>query len=148
MLPSTVVAQTQFWAKMAIAIMVFVASAAELLVLAQLYPYVNVFTVSMALQSAAAVLAIRLHWCEQFTNRVASTTLLLFWLATVLLALMRLRTAIALDVSSGPVTACSVFLLLSLAALVMESQAKPHMLYELDDEDEDYYPGTLEDTSR
>ncbi|KAJ2832598.1 hypothetical protein GGI24_001173 [Coemansia furcata] len=128
--------------------MVLVASAAELLVLAQLYPYVNVFTVSMVLQSAAGAIAIRLHWREQFANRIASTTLLLFWLATVLLALMRLRTAIALDVSSRSVTACSVFLLLSLAVLVMESQPKPHMLYELDDEDEDYYPGTLKDTTR
>ncbi|KAJ2099929.1 hypothetical protein GGI16_003861, partial [Coemansia sp. S142-1] len=105
----------------------------------------------MALQSVAVAIAIRLHWREQFTNRVASTTLLLFWLATVLLALMRLRTAITMDVvNSAPavVTACSVFLLLSLAALVMESQPKPHMLYELDDEDEEYYPGIPEDTSR
>ncbi|KAJ2830092.1 hypothetical protein GGI24_001985 [Coemansia furcata] len=61
---------------------------------------------------------------------------------------MQLRMAKAMDVSSGPVTACSVFLLLTLAALVMESQAKLHILYELDDEDEDYYPGTLEDTTR
>ncbi|KAJ2370666.1 hypothetical protein H4S02_009765, partial [Coemansia sp. RSA 2611] len=106
---------------------------------------------SMALQSVAAAVAIRLHWREQFTNRVASTTLLLFWLATVLLGLMRLRTAVALGVfNSAPAvfTACSVFLLLSLAALVMESQAKPHMLYELDDEDEEYYPGPLEDAGR
>ncbi|KAJ2260833.1 hypothetical protein GGI01_002727 [Coemansia sp. RSA 376] len=149
-LPPTVVAQTQFWVKMAVAMTALVASIAELLVLAQLYPYLNVFMISMALQSVAVAIAIRLHWREQFTNRVASTTLLLFWLATVLLALMRLRTAITMDVvNSAPavVTACSVFLLLSLAALVMESQPKPHMLYELDDEDEEYYPGIPEDTS-
>ncbi|KAJ2328202.1 hypothetical protein GGI00_004260, partial [Coemansia sp. RSA 2681] len=152
-LPPTIVAQSQFWAKMAVVVATLVASAAELLSLTQLYPYWNVITIAAALQTAAAAFAIRLHWREQFTNRVASTSLLLFWLATILLATMRLRTAVAMDVvESAPavVTACSVFLLLSLAALVLEAQPKPHILYELDDDEdgEEYYPESLEEASR
>ncbi|KAJ2743758.1 hypothetical protein GGI20_003515 [Coemansia sp. BCRC 34301] len=148
-LPPTIIAQTQFWTKMAVVVAVLVASTAELLIFTQLYSYWNVFAISMALQTVATAVAIGLHWREQFTNRVASTSLLLFWLATILLTAMRLRTAIAtgaVNSTPGVVTACSVFLLLSLAALVLESQPKPYMLYELDDDEdgEEYFPQSLE----
>ncbi|KAJ2890518.1 hypothetical protein IWW38_004089, partial [Coemansia aciculifera] len=153
LLPSTVVAQPLFWSKMAVVAATLLASTAELLIFVHLYASWNAITISMALQTAAAAVALYLHWREQFGNPVASTTLLLFWLATTLLTAMRLRTAMStglVDSAPAVVTACSVFLLLSLAALVLESQPKPHMLYELDDDEDgdEYYPENLERAGR
>ncbi|KAJ2470653.1 hypothetical protein IWW56_006489, partial [Coemansia sp. RSA 2131] len=95
----------------------------------------------MWLQTAAAVVAVHLHYCEQLGNRIASTPLLLFWLATVLLALMRLRTAVLMDlVETQPaaVVANTLFMLAALATMALECQPKPHGLYQLPDDDGDY----------
>ncbi|KAJ2802822.1 hypothetical protein H4R21_002273, partial [Coemansia helicoidea] len=142
-LPAALVAGSLFWVKLSLAVAALAASAAELAITAQESPYDSVFTIALALQTAAAGVAVRLHYREQFGSRVASTRLLLFWFATVLVALMRLRTALALDlVDADPeaVVANTLFMLAALATLALECQAKPHRLYELpvDDDDDEY----------
>ncbi|KAI9501994.1 P-loop containing nucleoside triphosphate hydrolase protein [Coemansia spiralis] len=136
------VANSAFWVKISLAVVALFASVAELVVAIEVLSFVNVFTVSLALQALATAIAVRLHYREQFRNRVASTPLLLFWLASALLALIRLRTSIALDfvTEDPPIIVSNVlFMLASLATMAMEAQPKPYMLYELpaDDEDED-----------
>ncbi|KAJ2829260.1 hypothetical protein IWW50_000956 [Coemansia erecta] len=141
-LPRALVAGSLFWVKLSLAVATLAASVAELAFVTNAYPLVCAFTVSLGLQTAAAAAAVRLHYREQLRSRVASTPLLLFWLATVLLALMRLRTAVSLDlVETQPemVVANTLFMLAALATMALECQAKPHGLYQLpeDDDDED-----------
>ncbi|KAJ1897206.1 hypothetical protein LPJ81_004583, partial [Coemansia sp. IMI 209127] len=145
-LPSSLVANSAFWTKLSLAVFALIASVAELVVMIGLAPVTSVYTTSLALQSAAAAVAVRLHYKEQFANKVASTPLLLFWLSTSVLALIRLRTAISLSfVTSDPpfIIANILYMVASLATMAMESQPKPHMLYELpddyDDDDEQHF---------
>ncbi|KAJ2120809.1 hypothetical protein IW147_004749 [Coemansia sp. RSA 720] len=141
-LPHTLVVGSLFWIKLLLAVVTLAASVAELLFEIYAYSSVCVFTVSMGMQTAAAVVAVRLHYCEQLRNRIASTPLLLFWLATVLLALMRLRTAVSMDlVETQPaaVVANTLFMLAALATMALECQPKPHGLYQLPDDDEDNF---------
>ncbi|KAJ1871511.1 hypothetical protein LPJ55_003810, partial [Coemansia sp. RSA 990] len=141
-LPRELVADSLFWVKISVVIAALVASAAELIIEMQTLADFSVFTIALGLQTSAAIAAVKLHAQEQFRNRIASTPLLLFWLATVLLSLMRLRTAVSLDlVETRPeaVIANTLFMLASLAALALECQPKPHTAYQLlaDDEDDD-----------
>ncbi|KAJ1857156.1 hypothetical protein GGF49_002084 [Coemansia sp. RSA 1853] len=140
LLPRSLVAGSLFWVKLSLAVATLAASVAELAFVTFAYPIICTFTVSMGLQTAAAVVAVRLHYREQLGNRVASTPLLLFWLATVLLALMRLRTAVSMDlVETQPaaVVANTLFMLAALATMALECQPKPHGLYQLPEDDED-----------
>ncbi|KAJ2773248.1 hypothetical protein IWQ56_001064, partial [Coemansia nantahalensis] len=84
-----------FRAKLAVAAAAVLISAAELWFAWGQYPLVSVFTIAMALQSAAAGIAVHLHYWEQLASCVASTPLLLYWLASGTIALVRLRTAVA-----------------------------------------------------
>ncbi|KAJ2520559.1 hypothetical protein H4217_001964 [Coemansia sp. RSA 1939] len=139
-LPSSVVANSLFWIKLSLAVFAVFASVSEVFVMAGLAPIDSVYTVSLVLQSVATGVAVRLHYREQFGNRVASTPLLLFWLGTSMVALVRLRTAVALDfVTRDPplIVVNILYMVASLATLVMESQPKPQMLYELPDDDDD-----------
>ncbi|KAJ1666298.1 hypothetical protein EV178_002409 [Coemansia sp. RSA 1646] len=142
-LPSSLVANSAFWIKLSVAAFALFASVAEIVVMIGLSPITSVYITSLVLQSAAVAVAVRLHYKEQFANRVASTPLLLFWLGTSILALIRLRTAISLSfVASDPpfIIANILYMVASLATMAMESQPKPHMLYELPaDEDDDVY---------
>ncbi|KAI8318340.1 hypothetical protein GQ54DRAFT_92075, partial [Martensiomyces pterosporus] len=140
LLPSSLVSHGTYWAKLSMASAALVASFAEFVLLVGTHGSANVYTVSLAIQTAAAAFAIQLHRREQLANRVASTPLLLFWLAAVLLSLLRLRTSVSTGlVSRDPavVAANAAFLVSAMAALVLESQPKPHMLYELLDSDDD-----------
>ncbi|KAJ1735865.1 hypothetical protein LPJ61_000309 [Coemansia biformis] len=140
-LPPALVAGSLFWIKVSLAVAALAVSAAELAIAAQTFPLASVFTIALGLQTVAAAAAVRLHYREQLASRVASTPLLLFWLSTVLLALMRLRTAVALDlVTTDPeaVVANTLFMLAALATLALECQPKPHRLYELPEDDDDY----------
>ncbi|KAJ2387661.1 hypothetical protein GGI23_006224, partial [Coemansia sp. RSA 2559] len=139
-LPSSLVANSAFWIKLSLAVFALFASVAELVVMAGLAPITSVYITSLALQSVAVAVAVRLHYKEQFGNKVASTPLLLFWLGTSILALIRLRTAISLSfVTSDPpfIIANILYMVASLATMAMESQPKPHMLYELPDDDDE-----------
>ncbi|KAJ2643197.1 hypothetical protein IW137_002471, partial [Coemansia sp. RSA 1287] len=141
LLPRALVVGSLFWVKLSLAVATLAASVAELAFTTFAYSYVCVFTVSMGLQTAAAAAAVCLHYREQLRNRVASTPLLLFWLATVLLALMRLRTAVSMDVvktQPAAFVANTLFMLTALATMALECQPKPHGLYQLPDDDEDY----------
>ncbi|KAJ2123708.1 hypothetical protein IW147_002301 [Coemansia sp. RSA 720] len=141
LLPHTLVVGSLFWIKLSLAVATLAASVAELALATFAYPPVCAFTVAMWLQTAAAVVAVHLHYCEQLGNRIASTPLLLFWMATVLLALMRLRTAVSMDlVETQPaaVVANTLFMLAALATMTLECQPKPHGLYQLPDDDDDY----------
>ncbi|KAJ1934062.1 hypothetical protein GGF37_006507, partial [Kickxella alabastrina] len=136
LLPRAIVVSGTLWAKLFASALALAASTAELVLLADQQLVFSVFGISLALQTVAAAVALRLHYREQLASRVASTPLLLFWLATVLLALMRLRTAVTMGlwISNVPVVAANAgFMLAALAALVLESQPKPHLLYELPD---------------
>ncbi|KAJ1947715.1 hypothetical protein FBU59_001841 [Linderina macrospora] len=129
---------------MAMAISAVFASASEFVVWTRIYPYQNVYTVGLGIQTVAVALAVYLHKREQLGNRIASTVLLLFWLATVCLAVMRLRTEFTTGVlkSDPPAVIANVaFVLTSTVTLVLESQPKPQMLYELIDEDDEDYSG-------
>ncbi|KAJ2835292.1 hypothetical protein J3B01_003635, partial [Coemansia erecta] len=140
LLPRALVVGSLFWVKLSLAVATLAASVAELTFATFAYSSVCVFTVSMGLQTAAAVAAVRLHYREQLRNRIASTPLLLFWLTTVLLALMRLRTAVSMDlVETQPaaMVANTLFMLAALATMALECQSKPHCLYQLPDDDKD-----------
>ncbi|KAJ1892488.1 hypothetical protein LPJ66_006310, partial [Kickxella alabastrina] len=140
LLPRAIVVSGALWAKLFASALALAASTAELMLLADQQLVFSVFGISLALQTVAAAVALRLHYREQLASRVASTPLLLFWLATVLLALMRLRTAVTMGlwISNVPVVAANAgFMLAALAALALESRPKPHLLYELPDECDD-----------
>ncbi|KAJ1877065.1 hypothetical protein LPJ57_004145, partial [Coemansia sp. RSA 486] len=139
-LPPEIVAGIAFWLKLALVAAALVASTIELLLLLEQQLVVSVYAISLTAQTLAVGIALRLHFREQFTSRVGSTPLLLFWLATVLVTLMRLRTSVAMGLgrSNIPVIAATTgYLLTALGALAMECQPKPHMLYELPYDDED-----------
>ncbi|KAJ1877465.1 hypothetical protein LPJ57_003933, partial [Coemansia sp. RSA 486] len=139
-LPPEIVAGSAFWLKLALVAAALVASTIELLLLLEQQLVVSVYAISLTAQTLAVGIALRLHFREQFTSRVGSTPLLLFWLATVLVTLMRLRTSVAMGLgrSNMPVIAATTgYLLAALGALAMECQPKPHMLYELPYDDED-----------
>ncbi|KAJ2785541.1 hypothetical protein H4R18_000486 [Coemansia javaensis] len=139
-LPRALVGRSLFWVKLSLAVAALAASAAEAAVAAQAFPPGSVFPASLALQTAGAMAAVWLHYREQFGSRVASTRLLLFWLATVLVALMRLRTSVAeglVDTRPAAVVANALFMLAALATFALECQPKPHRLYELPEDDDD-----------
>ncbi|KAJ2808048.1 hypothetical protein H4R21_000229, partial [Coemansia helicoidea] len=94
----------------------------------------------MALQSAAAGAAVLLHYREQLASCVASTPLLLYWLASGTIALVRLRTAVATglaDTNPISVAAIASYALVALVAIVLECQPKPEQLYDSLNSDED-----------
>ncbi|KAJ2704612.1 hypothetical protein FB645_003109 [Coemansia sp. IMI 203386] len=139
-LPPEIVAGIAFWLKLSLVAAALVASTIELLLLLEQQLVVSVYAISLTAQTLAVGIALRLHFREQFTSRVGSTPLLLFWLATVLVTLMRLRTSVAMGLgrSNMPVIAATTgYLFTALGALAMECQPKPHMLYELPYDDED-----------
>ncbi|KAJ1719186.1 hypothetical protein LPJ53_006005, partial [Coemansia erecta] len=140
LLPPEIVAQGSFWFKLVVVAAALVASTIELLLLFEQQLFQSIYGISLILQTAATAIALRLHFREQFTNRVASAPLLLFWFATVLVTLMRLRTSIAMDLiptNAAVVVATGAFMLAALGALAMECQPKPSALYELPCDDDD-----------
>ncbi|KAJ2766511.1 hypothetical protein IWQ57_004330, partial [Coemansia nantahalensis] len=141
LLPRELVAGGIFRAKLAVAAAAVLVSAAEQWFTWGQYPLASVFTIAMALQSAAAGAAVHLHYREQLVSRIASTPLLLYWLASGTIALVRLRTAVATglaDINPISVAAIAGYTLAALVAIVLECQPKPEQLYEsLDGDDED-----------
>ncbi|KAJ1727226.1 hypothetical protein LPJ61_004688, partial [Coemansia biformis] len=138
-LPHELVAGGILRAKLLATAALMAVSAAELVAVWAQYPPVSVFTIAMALQTVAAVVAARMHYREQLVSPIASTPLLLYWLAGGALALMRLRTAVATGLAdSSPVTLApsAGYALLALLMLVLECQSKPQELYELLNEDD------------
>ncbi|KAJ2781309.1 hypothetical protein GGI15_003253 [Coemansia interrupta] len=110
----------------------FVASAVETLLAFSQSGLVDIFVISLSLQTIAIVAALLLHAREQIVNRVASTVLLLFWFATVLVSLMRLRTSVTtgLAAENSPTIAATVaYMTSSLVTLVLECQPKPRSLF-------------------
>ncbi|KAJ2807434.1 hypothetical protein H4R20_001292, partial [Coemansia guatemalensis] len=139
-LPSALVSGFLLWAKLFFATVVLIASAAELKAVTEQLPYVCIYTVSLALQTAAAIVAIYLHYMEQFHNRIASTPLLLFWLGSALISLTRLRTLVLLYSDKDFYLQTISVALLTAAALVvfaLECQSKPRELFEQTDNDND-----------
>ncbi|KAJ1719771.1 hypothetical protein LPJ61_006254, partial [Coemansia biformis] len=133
-LPRELVARGILRAKLLATAVLMAVSAAELVAVWAQYPPVSVFTIAMALQTVAAVIAALMHYREQLVNPIASTLLLLYWLAGGVLALMRLRTAVATglaDNSLAAVVPSTGYALLALLMLVLECQPKPQELYEL-----------------
>ncbi|KAJ2795708.1 hypothetical protein H4R20_005789, partial [Coemansia guatemalensis] len=153
-LPSELVTGRIFWAKLSLAAVALAASAVEFITMAQLFPYVCVYTISLALQTVAAAVAVWLHYKEQHHNRIASTPLLLFWLVIVFVSLTRLRTALSvvyINDFSTLVVPISLLTLAALANLILECQSKPRELFKqadsstgegefgkLEDSDDDY----------
>ncbi|KAJ2408315.1 hypothetical protein GGI10_004862, partial [Coemansia sp. RSA 2530] len=84
-----------YWVKLSLASAIALAAIFELLFTAAKLPLsgmVNVFTASLIIQSAAYLVAIRLHCYEQTRARKPSDILLLYWLTTVIVSLVVLRT--------------------------------------------------------
>ncbi|KAJ2797681.1 hypothetical protein H4R20_005096, partial [Coemansia guatemalensis] len=132
-LPFALVGNRMFWCKLAMAVFALLASVCEFVATVSYNPYFCIYTVSLALQSAATAAAIYLHYKEQFYSRTASTSLLLFWLGSALLLLMRLRTSIALGYINSRtelVVTDILFVLAAVANIILESQAKPEAVYE------------------
>ncbi|KAJ2745284.1 hypothetical protein GGI20_002307 [Coemansia sp. BCRC 34301] len=94
-LPSSHVKTAVYWVKLALAIAIAVAAAIELLFTvanSSRHGVFNVFAVSQLLQTAAYVVAICLHYYEHTRARKSSDILLLYWLTTILVSLVLLRT--------------------------------------------------------
>ncbi|KAJ2788337.1 hypothetical protein GGI18_003014, partial [Coemansia linderi] len=84
-----------YWIKLSLASAIALAAIFELLFTAAKLPLsgiVNVFTASLIIQSAAYLVAIRLHCYEQTRARKPSDILLLYWLTTIVVSLVVLRT--------------------------------------------------------
>ncbi|KAJ2774022.1 hypothetical protein IWQ56_000767, partial [Coemansia nantahalensis] len=111
-----------FRAKLAVAVAAVLISAAELWLTWGQYPLASVFTIAMALQSAAAGIAVRLHYREQLVSCIASTPLLLYWLASGTIALVRLRTAVATGLAdTNPISVAAIagYTLAALVAIML-----------------------------
>ncbi|KAJ2806863.1 hypothetical protein H4R20_001525 [Coemansia guatemalensis] len=149
-LPSELVVGYLLWTKLALAAVALAASAVEFITMAWLFPYVCVYTISLALQTVAAAAAVYLHYKEQLHNRIASTPLLLFWLMTVLISLARLRTALSVVYINDFSTLAVPISLLALAALtifILECLPKPRELFkQADSSNDDAEFGKLEDS--
>ncbi|KAJ2611873.1 hypothetical protein GGF44_006125, partial [Coemansia sp. RSA 1694] len=91
-LPSSYAKTAAYWIKLALASVIAAAAAVELLFTTASWGMLNVFTASQLIQAAAYVIAIRLYHYEQTRARKSSGTLLLYWLATIFVLLVTLRT--------------------------------------------------------
>ncbi|KAJ2384822.1 hypothetical protein GGI05_004883, partial [Coemansia sp. RSA 2603] len=110
----------------------FIASAIETLLAFNQSGLVDIFVISLSLQTIAIVSALLLHAREQIVNRVASTALLLFWFATVLVSMMRLRTSVTTGLAAENfpiIVATIVYMSSSLVTLILECQPKPRSLF-------------------
>ncbi|KAJ2711587.1 hypothetical protein H4R19_003175, partial [Coemansia spiralis] len=144
LLPFELVAGSVFRAKLLVAATAAALSAAEFWFAWGQYPSISVFAIATALQTVAAVAATRLHYQEQLVNCVASTPLLLYWLASGFLALVRLRTAVNTGLTISLPAAAAViagYALLALLATVLECQPKPDELYDMLDNDDELDDG-------
>ncbi|KAJ1897428.1 hypothetical protein LPJ66_003379 [Kickxella alabastrina] len=82
-------------------------------------------------------LGLHLHYREHLFDCAASTPLLLFWLGTIILGLVRLRTSVATSLigdNSSVVIGTVVHLLAALGAFAMECRTKPNGIYTLSDD--------------
>ncbi|KAJ2249336.1 hypothetical protein GGI13_004324 [Coemansia sp. RSA 455] len=94
-LPSSYTKTVVYGVKLVLASVIAAAVAAELLFTAVMLPLsgvFNVLTISLLIQIAAYVVAIRLHYYEQTRARQSSDLLLLYWLTTIIVSLVVLRT--------------------------------------------------------
>ncbi|KAJ2612967.1 hypothetical protein H4S08_002464 [Coemansia sp. RSA 1365] len=152
-LPTVSVTGWLFSAKLVLSIAALLTSVAEFIAMAIQFPYVNIYTSSLALQTAAVAVAVWLHYKEQLHNRIASTPLLLFWLFSIFLSLLRLHTAVSADYANdfnNLVPPIALFVVAALAVFALECQPKPHELFEVsgdnaDDTDNSGF-GKLEDS--
>ncbi|KAJ2716063.1 hypothetical protein H4R19_000855 [Coemansia spiralis] len=145
LLPFELVASSIFRAKLFVAATAAAFSAAEFWLAWGQYPSISVFAIATALQTVAAVAATRLHYQEQLVNRVASTPLLLYWLASGALALVRLRTVVTTSLATSrpaAVAAIAGYALFVLLATVLECQPKPDELYDMLDSDDELGDGS------
>ncbi|KAJ2081617.1 hypothetical protein H4R24_002194, partial [Coemansia sp. RSA 988] len=131
-LPSTLVVGCLFRTKLFFATASLLASMVELLIMAQEFPYLCVYTLSLTLQVAATTASVCLHYREQLCNRIASTPLLLFWLGSIICGLLRLRTMMTMEYANyfgGLVVSHLLFTSAALVAFVLECQPKPVDLF-------------------
>ncbi|KAJ2335810.1 hypothetical protein GGH92_007925, partial [Coemansia sp. RSA 2673] len=94
-LPSSYTKTAIYGVKLVLASAIAAAVAVELLFTAVMLPLsgvFNVLTISLLIQTAAYVVAIRLHYYEQTRARQSSDLLLLYWLTTIIVSLVVLRT--------------------------------------------------------
>ncbi|KAJ2608243.1 hypothetical protein H4S08_004522 [Coemansia sp. RSA 1365] len=132
--PAVLVTGWIFSAKLILSIAALLTSTAEFIAMAIQFSYVNIYTSSLALQTAAVAVAVWLHYKEQLHNRIASTPLLLFWLFSILLSLLRLRTAVSVDYTNdfdNLVPPIALFVVAALAVFALECQPKPQKLFDI-----------------
>ncbi|KAJ2382365.1 hypothetical protein GGI05_005676, partial [Coemansia sp. RSA 2603] len=139
-LPAPAVLRVLFIAKIAIVALALVASLSEHFFFFGFMPKLNVISMALVVQTVAISASVYLHYREQFTSRIGSTILLLFWLSTFFVTAIRLRTAVSMGVHLHfvkSVFATGAFMFLSALAMYVEMQPKPASLYELLDNDDD-----------
>ncbi|KAJ1853661.1 hypothetical protein LPJ73_002600 [Coemansia sp. RSA 2703] len=108
------------------------ASATEMLHAFSQTGSLDIFVISLGIQTFAVIMAMRMLVHEQTSNPIPSTPLLLFWLTVILLSALRLRTAIAIGMIVGEqtvVTTIGVYIAASLATFVLELQSKEEAFY-------------------
>ncbi|KAJ2028297.1 hypothetical protein H4S03_007900, partial [Coemansia sp. S3946] len=94
-LPSAYTKTAIHWVKLALASAIAAAAAFELLLVASMLSLpgiLNVFTISLLIRSVAYVVAVSLHYYEQTRAHKSSDILLLYWLTTIVVSLVTLRT--------------------------------------------------------
>ncbi|KAJ2806616.1 hypothetical protein H4R20_001622 [Coemansia guatemalensis] len=118
--------------------------------MASQFPYLCLYTISLGLQTAAAAVAVCLHYSEQLHNRIASTPLLLFWLISVVLLLTRLRSALSAEYINdfhGLAIPILLFTAAGSIAFVLECLPKPRELFKpVDGDDNSAGFGELKDS--
>ncbi|KAJ2716007.1 hypothetical protein H4R19_000885 [Coemansia spiralis] len=131
-LPLDLVGGDVFRAKLVVATAALCVSAAGLGLAWSQHPSISAVTIAKGLQTAAAIAAALLHYREQLVSCVASTPLLLYWLASGVLALVHLRTAVGTGLAGiRPITVVTTagYAFLAMLAIWLECQAKPEELF-------------------
>ncbi|KAJ2232565.1 hypothetical protein H4R99_000340 [Coemansia sp. RSA 1722] len=129
---------------MGLAALAVIASFSEHFLRFGMFPKTDIISLSLYMQTFTLILAAVLHYKEQLFSRVASTPLLVFWFTTIFSVFIRLRSAVSMGMYHyffGSVFATCTLAILSLAATIAEMQPKPHMLYELLDDDDEFSNG-------
>ncbi|KAJ2088098.1 hypothetical protein GGI09_006438, partial [Coemansia sp. S100] len=147
-LPSLYTKTAVYWVKLTLASAIVAAPILELLFTASTQPLsgiFNVFTVGLFLQSIAYVVALRLHHYEHTRMRKSSDILLLYWLFTIVVSLVILRTDLATRYTLSATYSAVLMVRYTMLALtfvlfsveLVPRKMSEYVLAEDDDDDDD-----------
>ncbi|KAJ2101022.1 hypothetical protein IW146_009428, partial [Coemansia sp. RSA 922] len=144
-MPSLYTQTAIYWVKLTLASAIAAAPILELLFTASTQPLSgisNLFTVGLFLQSIAYVVALRLHHYEHTRMRKSADILLLYWLFTIVVSLVTLRTDLATRYTlsatySTVLMVCYTMLALTFALFSVELVPRKMSEYVLAEDDDD-----------